>query len=202
MAENANSFRFDPNDRQLIRDKIKCLVLDHCIAEHEGDDVEQLLLVELWQHLPAYTPSRGSRRGYMVKLLDSAISNYLRIGHAKKRRPPSLISLDQRVKNSAGESVPLSETIADRDTRTRHARELSPLESAAWSIDLAEIMARLSERHRAMLTRLLRSASIKEIADDFGVRRSTIYRWLEQLKVRLREIDPGRFGNFDATNRD
>ncbi len=98
--------------------------------------------------------------------------------------------------------MPLSESVSYRQHYARPNPELTPADCAEWSIDLADILARLSKPLQSLLIRLLRSMTVDEAAHDLGISRSTASRRFAELRVRLHEIDPDRFGNFDATDCD
>jgi RNA polymerase sigma factor (sigma-70 family) len=193
VATNGNPFQFDPHDSRLIRSKIHRLVRHRVMNVHDGEDLEQLSLLHLWQQLPKYDPRRGGRRAFIIRVINNFLSNYLRNSHAAKRHPPSLQSLDQPAKGAGGDPISLGETVSQHEYDTRRGDQLTPEEAAAWALNLAEIMARLPEPLRALLSRLLLSMTVEEAAADLGINRSTGYRRLADLRARLHEIDPDRF---------
>ena len=188
MPPSPNPYQFDPDDRRVIRNKIDRLVRRGRFDAHEGDEVEQELLLHLWKQLPQCSLARGNRRAFVVTLIDNALANYLRGRNAAKRHPGSLRSLDQPVRHDA-ERLPLGESLSRQDLDARCGRRASPEDAAMLAFDLAAVMARLPEHLRGVLERLL-TMSVSEVAADMGVHRSTVYRWIDELREHLRDFDP------------
>lgn len=188
MATNDEPLPINPDEHSVLRRKIRRLVHARRIDEHEGEDVEQDLLTHLWQHLPRCDLSRGSRRAFICTLIDNFLCNYLRFQNAEMRRPRFLESLDRPIKDIDGRRVSLGETVSQSELDTRRGVHPTPQEAAQWALDLAGIAAPLPERLRQLLERLL-EMPVESAAKSFGVHRSTLYRWLDELQERLQNFD-------------
>ncbi len=169
----------EPFAERLIRIKAHQLVTRGGFTESDRHDIEQELTLYLVEHLPEHDPDRSSRRTFIVRLVENRVADLVRHRTAEMRDPRHVErSLDERVEDGEGGETDMVSTMA--------GNERTPGELRDAAIDLAEVLPELPPRLRT-LCRRLPDATMQEIADELGVSRRTVYRWLEEVRTRFEE---------------
>jgi len=168
---------------RLVRIKARQLVGKAGFTESDREDIEQELILHLIERLPEYDPRRSSRHTFIARVVEHKVADLIRYRTAGMRDPRRVErSLDEPVTGAEGEQADLA-SMTPGDERT-------PGEPHDAAIDLAEALEGLPPHLRALCKRLP-EATIQEIADEFGVTRRTVYRWIEEIRARLGETGFG-----------
>jgi len=161
--------------KTIIRAKAKRMCRRRGFTPSDRPDIEQ----ELWQHLvaqsPKFNPSR-SWETFVSYILDKRCISIHRDRFAGMRSPErEECSLDEAALDCDGRAVPLHHLIAETSSVPQRLRELER--------DVAEVLAQLSELHRAIALGLV-TGTINSVAIELGIPRSAVERHI----VEIREV--------------
>jgi len=164
---------------RLIEVKARQLVGQAGFTESDRKDLEQELTLHLLEHLPEYDPRRSSRHTFIARLVEHKMASLLRYRLAGKRDPARVErSLDEPVTDAAGAQVDTASTMPGPEG------EPGTVQDAA--IDLADAVLQLPPHLRALCERIP-EATMQEIADELGVTRRTVYRWIDEIRSRFED---------------
>lgn len=169
---------------RILRDygaKLRALVRQHCSPEQglDPDDIEQEVRIKLWKALEG-EKNLDFPASYIQRIVVTTVIDALRRADARPEEP-----------------MPETGAEAQFELVMRADR---PDTSAAGS-EMVEIVARcvaeLPERRRKPVQLALQGFSPEEIGDLLGLTgtaaRNLMYRGLDELKSRLRELGMGEF---------
>lgn len=168
----------DDYAKELIRIKALQLIGKGGFTESDREDIEQELTLDLLERLPQYNPERASEHTFMARVVDHKIARLIeRRTAAKRDRTRTVVSLSRPVDADEGRQEPLAATVEEggRGTHVSEAR-LRDL-----ALDLTEVLGGLPKQLRT-LCELLSEGDIREAAEEMGVTRRTIYRWIERAR--------------------
>ena len=149
-----------------------------CLAEDRRDDLRQDLFVALCTAARRFDPAKSAARTFVSRVVSLAAAHHARCIRNERR-------------NGARSPIRLSEL-------QRDGRAFAPVgprwcEPAALDlvIDLGDALSGLT-REQQQLAAALKTISPREIAEERGVHRSTVYREIAVLRASLAErgLDP------------
>ena len=179
-AENAGRTpQADEYVARLIQVKAHQLVHKAGFTESDREDIEQELTLHVLEHLHDYDPSRSSRHTFIARVVEHKAADLIDYRTAKMRTP-------RRVEQSLDETLVDAEGALTDRASMMAGNESTPGALRDAAIDLAEVLQQLPPRLRALCKRLP-DATMQEIADEFGVARRTVYRWIDQIRDRLQK---------------
>ena len=120
--------RFDPHRDGIdayavehIRCKARQLAGQAGFSKSEREDLEQELLLDLWQRLPQYHPERGRRPTFISRIVANRIATLIEAQKAG-RRDYRLRSLNECVEDEEGRSVERLDTLDGEEHQPAHRR--------------------------------------------------------------------------------
>lgn len=180
----------DP-DREYIEGRIRFwtnrLTKRFQLTEEGREDTAQILRVHLLLRLPAFDPSRASRRTYISRLVQNRAITLAEEGRASKRDArQEAYSLDRLIDAEDPEAGTRRDLVNADDYHDRLS-DRTPAEARQdLAISLSVVVARMPERLRHVGELLLQGYSVTDIADQLGVHRCTASGHVAEIKRRLR----------------
>ncbi len=170
---------------RLVTAKARQLIRTAGFRLSDREDIEQDLTVHLLEHLPEYDPARSSLHTFMDRLVENAAADLIRYRMAGMRDPRRLErSLDEPVTDAEGRQADVASTLAGSGKTPGELRDAA--------VDLARAMDKLEPRLRLVCERLP-VATPQEIADELGVTRRTVYRWIGEIRALFEEAGLGDY---------
>ena len=164
---------FDPAIAALIRAKAVCLVGRAGFQRQDFEDLVHDLVVALLDHRDRYDPARGAWTPFVSAVVNQTGGKLLRDRRVQKR--------DYRRRQRWDEAA-----VADQIARRRHrAQDVTEL-----LLDVADLLSTLPPELRAVADCLQQGQTIAAAARMLGVRRTTLYGRLRQLRERLAAMAP------------
>ena len=169
---------FNPGEdrftRNLIRRKARQLVGRVGFQQQDREDIERELIVRILRKLRSYDTSKGHLYPYLTAVAERCIANLIRDKRTGKRDDRRNISLSLLISLGDEDSTELGATISDseRDARLGCKRRTNH-ELVDLAIDVADLLARLSEADRTLLQGLT-ERSLKSLAGEMGIPRTTL----------------------------
>jgi RNA polymerase sigma-70 factor (ECF subfamily) len=171
--------------RGIIRRKIKQIIGRAGFKTQDGEDLEQELILRLLQRWPFFNPNVAHRNVFTTTVIERFVATILRDKQAEKRDHRRVTSLNVTVNIGEDETAELADTISQRELDAQRGRSLRRDEELAQlRQDLAEIIAKLPEKLKALAERL-KTETVSEIARDMGVPRTTLDGWVRWLRQRF-----------------
>lgn len=188
----------DTFTRNLVERKTDGLIGKYGYTEVDRDDLQQDIYVRVMQGVRLYDSREGHRNKFVTAIVERYVANIVRNRCAEKRCDANTILLSTPLTQSSGETLRISHVISDTalDRHTGRMRrsqsELSDLRS--------DLQNRIDElpAHQRHLIELRKTMTITEIADKFGVARTTASGWFR--KIREHFEDAGLAEYFDRTS--
>ena len=163
----------DPVIAALIRAKAAALVGRAGFRAQDYPDLVQDLVVALLDHRDHYDPARGAWTPFVSAVVNQTGGKLLRERRVQKR--------DYRRRQPWDEAA-----VADHVARRgRGAQDLAEL-----LFDVADLLSTLPPELRAVADCLKKGLTIAATARMLGVRRTTLYGRLRQLRERLAALAP------------
>lgn len=157
----------------LIRPKAKRMCSRRGFTQSDRPDIEQ----ELWQHLVAQSPKFNVSRSwekFVSYILDKRCISIHRDRFAEMRSPDrEECSLDDAALDCDGRAVPRHELVAESSSVPQRLRELER--------DVAEVLAQLSDVHRAIALGLV-TGTVNSLANELGIPRSAVERHIDEIR--------------------
>jgi len=167
----------------VVRHKVRRIIGRAGFTFQDRPDLEQELLLRMWESLKFYDAARGCRRAFIVAVVERDISNLLREATAQKRDRSRISSLYEPTA-----TTPPRAPIDDLDTgaNDRHRQQCPrPPEELDWlRQDVAELLRTLTVPERILAVRLM-TQSISDIAWETGVPRTTVQEHVNRLRRKL-----------------
>lgn len=169
----------------LIRLRSKSIASRLGVYPGDHEDIEQELLIHVWQQSSRYVPERGAVTVFLGNVVDHRIGHLLEAAGAQKRgggvRP---LSLDRTVHTVHGQAVRLIDLLSEQD-HPWSGGAVPADECSDLRIDLLRVLCGLPER-LVGLCRRLAQATVAEIARETGVSRSSLYVTLAEIRTVFR----------------
>lgn len=168
---------------RLIRYKAKHLVGHAGFSQHELQDLEQELVLDLLKRLPNFNPQKAKLQTFIARIVEHRIATIIEEREASKRDWRSCSSsLNDAITTEDDKSCERLE-IYDMD---EYLRQMGRLERPAGerldlSIDLADALARLPEDLRILCERL-QDESVSDISRNTGIPRGTLYDKINRIR--------------------
>ena len=173
----------------LIRRRAKKLLHRAGMPPTELEEIEQHLVVEVWELSKAFDPNRGSWPAFAQTLVDTTALKLARHWRAQKRAPHRCKSLNAKVVAPSGETTELADALTESDGY-RHIGKDQPTHvmSADLSMDLAQVTSTFSPDWQQTLS-LLATHSKLEVVQATGTKRTTLNSRLKQTRCELLQQD-------------
>ena len=172
----------DPRIKRLIRHKTRQMIGKAGLTASDLEDIEEDLVLDLLERLPRYDPAKSSEYTFALRVVEHRIARILaRRSAAMRDWRTQMRSLSEPVLDDEGRQTQLAETLPGPEGPAREAL-----------MDLADVLEQLPERLRALAKRLPET-TIRQIAQELGVSRRTVHRWVGELRAHLEEKGFGRF---------
>ena len=169
----------------IIRNRSRSIAPRIGICPGDRDDIEQDLLIHVWQQSGRHDPHRGTIAVFLGRVVDHRIGHLVEAAEAQKRgggvRP---LSLDAPVPNAQGQSVALIELLSERN-HPWGAEALPAAERIELRVDLICALRSLPDRLVALCRRLAQ-ATVAEIARETGMSRASLYGALGEIRTAFR----------------
>lgn len=196
------TIKFNPYDdaftRKLVEKKTNGLIGKYGYQEVDRDDLQQDIYLRVMQGVRLYDSREGHRNKFVTAIVERYVANIVRNRCAEKRCDAETILLSTPLAEGAGESLRISSVLSDSalDRHTGRARRSQR--------DLADLRTDLQNRidelpaHQRHLIELRKTMSVTEIADKFGVPRTTASSWFRKIREHFEEAGLGEY--FDRTS--
>ncbi len=177
--------KIDRFSRGIIRRKIKQLIGRAGFTKQDREDLEQELILRLLQRWPRFNPNLAHRNVFTTTVIERFVATILRDKQAEKRDHRRVTSLNVTVNIGEDETAELADTISKRELDAQRGRSPhSDEELAQLRQDLAEIIAKLPEKLKALAERL-KTETVSEIARNLGIPRTTLHESVRRLRQRF-----------------
>ncbi|MCX5682319.1 MAG: sigma-70 family RNA polymerase sigma factor [Planctomycetota bacterium] len=162
----------------LIRSKATQLVGQHGFTASDREDIEQELMLDLFQHLPRFNPKRARRKTFINRVVCHTVVRLIRrqdAGRRDHRRNDNSLNEDAR--------LPDGQTTGGANTLNEEANQpgCTDLAGDLLVLDVQAVIALLPEYLRDMAVRL-RTQTAAQAAREMGVARSTVYKRILELR--------------------
>ena len=180
--------------KRLVRVKAHQLARMREFRNDSVEDVEQ----DLWRHLleqaPKYNPKRAKVETFAARITENQAASLVRDRRAKFRGfEDETLSLEESTKDKDGKDVDFASLLSTNDGLRRLGRHYRPSEMASDRVhDTAWFLSQLPPDYRDLLERR-KTSSMKQIAKDLGVSRTTIHARMNEV---LKFIEDNRLGDF------
>lgn len=165
---------WDPFASNLILRKAFGLVGKAGITRSDVHGLAEELSYDLYQRARKFDPRRGSWEAFATHVLNNHCADLLRYHRTARRMPECKIQqLSAIPSNKVEDAVFFPERAPYSHTKESDLR-----------MDNERVMSSLPSKLRAVCSRLLEGASREEIANHYGVTRSTVARWVKKIRRR------------------
>jgi len=150
----------------------------------DREDMEQDLLLELWEKLPDFDPGLLAHRAYVRELVRHKAVSIVRDRTAEKRdyRLCACSLNERRTSEDDPGGQELQDLITEEQIRERLGLFSSlPEDQANLRIDVEAVLAKLPP-DLVRLCRRLMVQNVSEISTEMGIARCTIYRRIRKLR--------------------
>ena len=171
----------------IIKKKVRQIIGRAGYTAQDQQDLEQELLARLLHSLKSFDPNQAHRKCFVTAVVERDVASILRDKQAEKRDHRRIDSLQVLIEVPDDGPTELAGTIGEREynaRRGRHPRSEDDL--AQLTSDLAEVVASLPHELRDLAERL-KTRSIKAVARETGVPRTTIQDRVRRLRKRFEQ---------------
>lgn len=161
---------------RLIRIRAEQLMGRYGFTESDRYDIEQELTLDLIRRLPSFDPTLGTRDGFIACRIDLKVANIVQAQRRIKRHGRGRrLSLDAPLPGPDGsDTEPLGALIPARD------------EDIDLAIDVRHVVAGMPPHLRTVCNLLLKK-KVTQIAEELGVSRRTVHRWIGEVRAIFEE---------------
>jgi len=167
----------------LIKYRARQLIGRVGFVESDREDLEQDMMLDLFQRMPKYDPNRANRNTFIARVVDHRVATIVKAREAGIRdyRVCSY-SLNSCARNKHGGFAKRIETV-DQERYRRHmgSHSLPLSELDGLSIDLRKAIENLPCDLRA-LCGVLCTSTVSEISRETGIGRDAIYDGIKKLR--------------------
>ncbi|MGD9126463.1 MAG: sigma factor [Planctomycetia bacterium] len=184
-----------PYAMTFIQHKAKQLVGKCGIREHDREDIEQELYLDLWQRLDKFDGDKATYNTFVQRVVENKISDLLRERCSDKSRLERLhLSFSRVVQldEANGCTITLGNTIYNEQANRNRIRTCQ--EEQDHAIDVRLIISRLPDYLQKSCELLLEGHTTAEVARMMGMKRVCFYEQvIEPLREIFREADLENF---------
>ncbi|HAI13378.1 MAG TPA: hypothetical protein DCM28_16845 [Phycisphaerales bacterium] len=169
---------------KLVNCKARQIVGKTGYTLDDVDDIQQDLVLDLLEHLPQYNPDLASYKTYVTRVVDRKVSNLLRHRQMEKRNyRRETGSIYDQMYSGGKQAMQLIEAMTEKEHDRRLGISRMPQdERSHLQIDVHMLLEDLPPDLRRA-AELLKTMSVNQAADEFGIPRSTFYlNYLEPLR--------------------
>lgn len=172
----------DPYLVKLVRIKVHRLIGHYGYTEADRLDLQQDLMVAVLRKMKGFSPDRGKPSTYMVRIVDGAIKDIIRIRMAQRR---SWSIYQASLDEESPEDLPqdpalLMDSVRSADMVGREGLDVDEGEAAALRIDLERVLDTLPADLRAICERL-KEVSLTALSRETGIPRTTLFHKRKQI---------------------
>jgi len=168
----------------LIRWKAKGLAGKYGLTNQDREDIEQELLLELWERLPDFDPGLSTHRAFVWGVVNNKVVSIIRerIAEMRDYRLCACSLNERRTSEDDPGGQELQDLITEEQIRERlglfgpSAEDLADLR-----MDVQAVLANLPPDLRWLCERLV-VQTVTEIHNETGIARSTIHRRMRKLR--------------------
>ena len=172
----------DPETFRRIKDKAYQLSRQPGFSRDEQPDLEQDLLFHVLQQQSRFDSSRGKKRSFLWEVIERKAADLLRGRRRSCRFGLDIRSLHEPLADDDSETC-LEDIAADDALRAQHGLPTGQSEDdVLHRIDVIRVVAQLTPEQIDLCNRLLDSPTIKQLASELGVARSTVYDMIRRLR--------------------
>lgn len=154
----------DPIMGRIVGRTVRRRVRRGEVAAQDARDLEQTLLLQLMRSWHTFDAERSHMYSYATTVAERTATNVLRDRRAEKRNPGGR-------RQSSIQSLLIAGDEPDTDLR----------------LDIATILDTLPDELRWLAEQLM-TASVSQVAREYQIPRSTLYRQLHSLRVRFSSL--------------
>lgn len=171
-----------PDVLELIRIESRCLArrLRRPYLGHE--DIEQEILLDLWQRWTEFDAARSHERTFLRRVVRNKVVEIRRHHNRQKRRGDHhVLSFDQFVSYGIGQ-----DNDSEQDDPCPNNLPVAPSDETLieLTIDLATVLTALPQEHRQVCERLA-AFSLIEVRRYMGVSKYYLHQWIVELRQRF-----------------
>ena len=171
---------------KVIKNKARRLVGSAGFVEADQPDLEQDLVVDLFQRLPRFNPALAKIETFINRLVKHHVATLIGAQKADRRDYRRRAgSLDEEPESEAGDATDVPPVLDSKEYRretlssARSDEELRDLR-----IDLAKTIGELPDDLRSLWNRL-QTAPVSHISRETGVPRGTVYEGIARLRSQF-----------------
>jgi RNA polymerase sigma-70 factor (ECF subfamily) len=186
MGLDHDALELDDYAVQLIRRKARQLVGRAGFTEHDREDIEQTLILDLLHRLPKFDSSRASRHTFTARIVEHGVARLIEHREAPMRDYRRCIcSLNEWVESEDGDRVNRGDLVDQETYFANIGQPTMPVaDRAAARVELQRVFAMLPPELRELWTRLSDGQTITEISQETGISRGVLY----DRRNRLQEV--------------
>lgn len=163
----------DPKTHELVRRKARSLARCRGLTEHDIEDLEQDLFLDLLERWPKFDPDKSPPIHFIRKVLRNRAANFLRHRKTDKHRWARRALPLHKIQSES--ELGLADPLADpRDPRGERREE---------ALQVAELLAGLPPRLRRVCE-LLGTLTVTEAAQILQTDRANIYRQINEIRCK------------------
>lgn len=193
MDKGKNREAVDRFAVELIRRKAGKLVGRFGLTQQDREDLEQELLLGLWERLPNFDSRLSTREAFAREVVEHKVVSIIRERIAEMRDYRVCTrSLNERYKcDDVPEGRELQDLITEEQVRERLGLfGCSAEDMVSLRKDVPAVLAHIPP-DLAWLGRRLMARTVTEISRETGIPRSTLYHWMKKLRS---EFESNGFG--------
>lgn len=189
---------FDEQTRAQIRHQARRMIGKAGYTLPDREDLEQELLLWLWQHQDGFDPSEGEWSTFVAMVLRKKAISLLRRNAAVRRDHRPVRSLHEKEQSPEGIPTEMIHHLEQRDLdRHRGVEHLSDLELLMLKMDLPGLLSEMSGELQ-MIAGRLQHQCIQEIVEQTGIPRTTLRRRIREIREWLIFRNPDSFEQIAA----
>jgi DNA-directed RNA polymerase specialized sigma24 family protein len=179
----------DPFSSRFIRAKVRQLIRQGCFTAEDREDLMHDFAADLLHRkLHYFDPKDGTWEAFVVVVCQNRVASIL-IHQRAEMRYQRASSLDESTDDADGIEVRIGETLADDcHERRTGCRPRSWIDAADLAMDLAEFLATLTPKTRAMCDELM-ATSISEAARQIRITRVSAHARLNRIRLACERSD-------------
>jgi RNA polymerase sigma-70 factor, ECF subfamily len=188
----------DKFTRDLARRKSRQLVGKYGYTDADRDDIEQDIYMRVLQSWPTFNPDEGHHHCFVIAVVERYVANIVRDRCAEKRYEGGVVLLSTPLAEASGETLRVSHTLSDgSQDRRLGRRRRAETELSQMRLDLAAAIESLPDELKQLME-LRRTFTVKEIAEQFGVARTTASGWFRKIRDHFEALGLKEY--FDETS--
>lgn len=179
--------------KKITRYYARMLLRRDGLSELDPEDIQQDLYVDVFKRLPEFDPAKASIKTFVDRIVRHHAAEIFKRHKYYKRAGPSLVSVDDVLKERDGEMLTRAETIRERKPEKTELR-----------LDVEAVMAKLPPMLRAYCKWLIAcNGNISAAAREMKLSRATLCKTvLPALRAAFETIATENFLRESARNRD